>query len=56
MHLAKVAVSLLLKENKSQTPYHIQQKGEGQEKYPKVEVEAVGERALMGVHIPASCE
>lgn len=37
-------------------PYHIQQEGEGQEKDPQVEVEAIGECALMGVHIPASCE
>lgn len=36
--------------------YHVQQKGEGQKKYPKVKVEAVGEGALVGVHIPASGE
>jgi len=36
--------------------YHVQQEGEGQEKYPKVEVEAVGEGALMRVHVPASRE
>lgn len=45
------------KENNVMTkPYHVQQEGEGQEKYPKVEVEAVGEGALVGVHIPASGE
>ena len=49
--LDKPAVSLPWK-----CAYHVQQKGEGQEKYPKVEVEAVGERALMWVHIPPSCE
>lgn len=36
--------------------YHVQKKGEGQEKYPQVQVEAVGKRALMGVHIPATGE
>lgn len=50
-HLDKAAVRLLWK-----CAYHVQQKGEGQEEYPKVEMEAVGERALMGVHIPPSSE
>lgn len=36
--------------------HHVDQEREGQEKDPEVQVEAVGERALMGVHIPASCE
>lgn len=36
--------------------HHVKQEREGQEKDPEVQVEAVGERALMGVHIPASCE
>lgn len=36
------------------TTYHVENKGEGQEEYPEVEVEAVGEGALMGVDVPAS--
>lgn len=36
------------------TTHHVQKKGEGKKEYPEVEVEAVGEGALMGVDIPAS--